>query len=390
LQPVRRRRTLSVAYLCIVSLFVWRVASFYEPRTGFTSLIGFGDLFEPGALPTLKALPHVVRRHSAGYDGQFYAQLAMDPLLRDPATDRAMDDAPLRARRILFAWTAYLSGWGRPRWILQAYAIQNAVCWLALAALLITWFPPHDARLVSLWGATVLTGGLIWSVRASLLDGPSLLLIAIGMAALERGRAWVAAAIFSVAGLGRETNLLAAASLLAPKPLSWKFVLIRAAQTILVVVPFAIWLDYMYAIYLDRVYTSGQTLAVPFAGFAWKWRSILARVGAGTGWQSRYSVVTLISITAQTLFLLARPRWNDAWWRLGFAYVMLMSVLGQPLWTGEPGTAARVLLPLTLAVNVLLRACDRPASFWPWFAAVNLSTLEGLAMLHIPLLSRWF
>ena len=72
--------------------------------------------------------------------------MALDPLLRDPATDRAMDDAPLRARRILLSWTAYVLGLGRPAWIVQAFALQNVFAWLALSVLLRRWFDLTTVR----------------------------------------------------------------------------------------------------------------------------------------------------------------------------------------------------------------------------------------------------
>ena len=83
---------------------------------------------------------------SPGYDGQFYAQLAVEPLLRNRRLDKALDTPPYRARRILFSWTAYVLGLGRPRWILKAYALQNIIAWLLLAWLLLRWFPPSAPR----------------------------------------------------------------------------------------------------------------------------------------------------------------------------------------------------------------------------------------------------
>ena len=56
-----------------------------------------------------------------------------------------MDLAPYRARRILFSWTAFLLGLGRPAWILEAYALQNVAGWLLLAALLTRWMPLTSA-----------------------------------------------------------------------------------------------------------------------------------------------------------------------------------------------------------------------------------------------------
>ena len=93
----------------------------------------------------LRAIPHF-RSPLVSYDGQFYAQRALDPLLRDPEVDHAMDLAPFRARRILFSWTAYLLGMGRPAWIIEAYALQNVVCWLIIAVLLTRWLSPVSAR----------------------------------------------------------------------------------------------------------------------------------------------------------------------------------------------------------------------------------------------------
>jgi hypothetical protein len=94
-----------------IAVFLWSVGQYYDSRTGFTSLIMFGERFQPRVLATVKDLP-VPIEPGPGYDGQFYAQMATDPLLRDPAIDRALDLAPHR-RRIL-SWTAYAAGWARP------------------------------------------------------------------------------------------------------------------------------------------------------------------------------------------------------------------------------------------------------------------------------------
>src|SRR4051812_48565045 len=94
------------AALLVVAIFVSSIARFYHPGTGFTALIGFarGHKYEA---PQLRALSHYQYPEWASYDGQFYAQRAFDPFIRDPAVDRAMDLPPFRARRILLSWTAY-------------------------------------------------------------------------------------------------------------------------------------------------------------------------------------------------------------------------------------------------------------------------------------------
>jgi hypothetical protein len=182
------------------------VARFYHPRTGFTALIAFGAGLTEA--PALGDVPHEIAPPWASYDGQFYAQRALDPLCRDPRVDRAIDLPAFRARRILFSWTAYALGLGRPVWIIQVYALQNVVCWLLLAWVLARWIPPDSGRGVALWTACLFSHGALWSVRFALLDVPSLLLIACAVRAAEARRPLVSAAIVGIAGLGRETNLL--------------------------------------------------------------------------------------------------------------------------------------------------------------------------------------
>jgi hypothetical protein len=380
-----RWRTTAFAFLphlIAIIVFATGFSRFYDHREGFTALIGFGSRFEARNVPAIASLPRHIYRRSSGYDGQFYAQIATDPLLKDPATDRAMDNMPLRARRILFAWTAWLAGAGRPWWILQAYALQNVACWIVLSVILLRWFVPGSARMTALWIATLFSAGLLWSVRFALLDGPSLLLIALAMAALERGRSSVATVILSVAALGRETNLLAA-SILAPTDRSWAAIAQAAARGVLVLAPLALWFDYIYSLYRDQIYTSGSTISVPFAGLAWKLDLVWTRIAVvGVSGLGSLSVLTLVSLAVQAAYVLARMEWGNPWWRLGVSYVGLLPFLGRPLWEGETATALRVMVPLALVFNVLLRDCAEPRRFWSLLVAGNLTVLSSLMMLR--------
>jgi hypothetical protein len=46
-------------------------------------------------------------------------------------------------------------------------------------------------------------------VRFALTEGPGLLLVALAVAAIERGRPWLASGLMALIGLGRETNFIA-------------------------------------------------------------------------------------------------------------------------------------------------------------------------------------
>jgi hypothetical protein len=145
--------------------------------------------------------------------------------------------------------------------------------------------------------------------------------------------------------------------------------------------PILVWFDYIRSIYHARVLTSGETLALPFEGPLWRLRQALEPVAsAGITKDAALMILVAAALCAQIGWLLARPAWRDPWWRLGVAYALLLPFLGKPLWAGQPPTALRVLLPLLLAFNVRLRACERPAVFWTLFVLGNATVIQGMIL----------
>ena len=234
-------RAIRWAYVATVVVFLASLAQYYQRNTGFTTLISFGDQFEKTRLPAVVEVPHFVHYQSPGYDGQFYAQLAVEPLLRNRRLERAMDSPSYRARRMLFSWSAYALGLGRPAWILKAYALQNIVAWLLLAWVLLRWLPPSAPRNAVAWIGCLFGVGLIYSVRFALTEGPGLLLIALAVIAIERGRPWLASGLMALVGLGRETNFIAGGLLVDRVPRRWPDALGVAMRGALMVAPFAAW-----------------------------------------------------------------------------------------------------------------------------------------------------
>ena len=175
------------AYLVVVAAFLAMVARYYHPAYGFTAFLEMPASSHDRELPAVRSAPHYDHPRSTGYDGQFYAQLAVDPLLRDPAIDQALDNPPYRAHRILFSWIAWALGAGRPAWILQAASLENVLAWLVLAWVLALLIPPTSARHFVLWTGCLLSHGTLMSVRYALPDGLSLLLIVAAALLVERG-----------------------------------------------------------------------------------------------------------------------------------------------------------------------------------------------------------
>jgi hypothetical protein len=352
-----------------VILFLAWVARFYHPGTGFTAFITFPDGHDHSAA-AMREVPHF-HHFAESYDGQFYALRALDPLVRDPAIDRGIDLAPYRARRILFSWTAYALGLGRPAWILQAYSLQNVACWLILAMLLTRWIPLTSPRGLALWLACLFSHGMAWSVRFALLDVPSLVLIALAVIAVEKRRPLLAAAVTGIAGLGRETNVLALAAQPLPNRLrGWGRL---ALAGVLAVLPLLIWLDYLRSVYRANILRGTKQFAVPGTALVDAWRDVIFQDVAASGLLSLQGLWLglLFSLAVQACYLVVRREYSSPWWRVGAVYAVLMLLLDRVLADPNTGAITRVLLPLTVGFNVLLASETRPARFWPWFAAGN-------------------
>jgi hypothetical protein len=75
-----------VAALAAVALFVALIARFWHPVYGFTSLIQLDAPNDELKITAFRELPVFVHRDNGGYDGLYYAQIAHDPTLRDPAS----------------------------------------------------------------------------------------------------------------------------------------------------------------------------------------------------------------------------------------------------------------------------------------------------------------
>jgi hypothetical protein len=362
----------------LVAVFLVAISRFYHPGTGFTALIGFpeGHAYEA---PAMRGIPHFDYPAWASYDGQFYAQRAFDPLARDPAVDRAMDLAPFRARRILFSWTAYLAGLGRPAWILEAYALQNVAAWLILAVLLARWMPPGTPRGLAAWSACLCSHGLLWSVRFALLDGPSLLLLAIAVRLAETGRPLASAAVAGINGLGRETNMLGALAQPVPrKARDWARLIVACA---LIVLPLLFWEDYLYSIYRSTIFAGADQLTPPGRGLAFAAGGIVRALRAkGSFTAVGLQACLVLALIVQGCYLAVRAETRQPWWRIGAGYLVLMLVMNEVLWDPATGAISRVVLPMTVAFNVLL-AQDRRGWFWPWFILGNLHVIPGFWVL---------
>lgn len=361
-------------YLACVLVFLVGVAGFYRPGVGFTSMVRFGKARESRVIPELRAVPRFIVGGS-GYDGQFYAQLAANPAPWKAEVRAALDNPPYRSGRIVTSLVAYVLGGGNPAYAVHVYAAMNIVVWLTLAWLLLHFFPPGTPWDFACWAGILFSAGTMMSVCRALPDLSAFALMVAGLRLWETARPTAAAGVFGLAGLVRETSILAAA-IVAEKPSTRQAVLRMAGRIALIAAP-ALALTLVLRHIAGKSHAAADNFALPFVAFVRRW--IL--IGKDGVLRSAGVVATMLSIAVQVGFFASRMRLADARFRLGAVYAVLFAFTSDAIWEGYPGSAPRVLLPLLFAFNLALPRTPR-------FAALlllgNLSVVTGFHNLTHP------
>lgn len=366
------------ARLLLVVVFAWLTGRFWDTYYGFTRFLQMNTHTLARCEPVLRQAP--IFTYTEGYDGQFYAQLAAHPAVKDPLLARSIDTVGYRARRILLSWMAWALAGGNPVNAVRTYAWLNLAVWAGLAGLLWVLFPVRVGwRGTLAWAGILFSAGALHSVRMALTDLLALLLVASGVMAVERKRFGWASTWVGLGGLARETVLLGLTALLPgnrSKPRDW---LRAVGWGTLAVLPLGVW-----GLYLQAAEPGTNNLAWPLTGWATKWSELFYDLSHGSN--PGLTLTTLlahVALSVQVIYVLLRPAPKDLWWRVGAAYGVLLLILGTAVWEGYPGAVDRVLLPLTLVFNVLVVRRHAP---WGWLILGNLGVFSGFMTLsHVPI-----
>ena len=387
--PRLLRSALVFLVVCGLCAFVVRTyALAYDPVYGWTKMIVFGQDFADRTLPRLQRLTHYTETSEGGhggYDGQFYAQLALDVSLRDPEFARSLDMPAYRARRIGLPATAFVLGGFKPRRVLQAYALGNLFFWFVLLGALYRLLRPRTVRALLCLCGGCLCSGAIASMERSLVDLPTTALLVAGLAAGSLG----GYALLAAAALTRETSVLAAAGfwdgrLPWREGGSWKRGLAVLAAA---AVPLAAWLLYVNFRLGHDTQAGVGNFALPL--YAMGARLVeqchrLAAIGGGNFFHhffrgdwlythyATFELLTILTTFFQGLFLVLRRDWRSPFWRVGASYLLLGSVLGPAVWD-DTSAAARVLLPMTVCFYLQLARERGRGWFWTFLVLGSLS-----------------
>ncbi len=366
----------SVAFVALISsvpiaLLVWG----FDRDSGFLGFLQVGSDFESRALPELRAArPPMDSPY--GYDGQFYAQVALDPTLGRPDLPHALDNSAYRSTRIGLPLLAHVLGLGQPSAALQIYALLNFGFWILLLVMFLKYVGIDRPRDMLLAAALLWTTGTLVSLGRALTDFPA---VAVGVTALWLGSNRTASAgLLSAACLIKDTSVL---QILA---IGWPERLDRSALRLVVtwglmLVPLAAWSLYVRSVLPNSSIPLASNFDLPFSAIAQKMLTETINVGQmiREGRFSRIATFELLapaSLLVQAAYLVRYPRFESSAWRYGVAVVPLMLVISDAVWE-EQIAFSRALLPLTASFNLLVHAHEEGRSYVCWYIAGNAGML---------------
>lgn len=357
-------------------------ARVYDPHYGWSRLVDFGRYFEPTDLPRLRRHTHAVQ-DGMGNDGQFYAQMAIDPSLRDPVFNEALDNPPYRARRIGLPTVAFCLGGGKPGRAVQAYALANLLFWFVLLGALVPLYRPWTGKQVLCFALGLVCFGTLTSMEHAMVDLPAAAMLFVGLAV----GGWGKYGGFAAAVLTRETSVVAALGCLnLRQPLRETRWVRELGLLGLATLPFVGWMLYIRSRFGGLEGTVGinnfswplvavaERFASGWKQFAYNGLSVAARENL-FGWlyldENVHETLTLTAACVQMLYFALRRDLQSSVWRTGVGYAVLCCVLGSAVW-GSTFAAARVVLPMTLCFYLLL-AREKDGWFWPFLVLGSLS-----------------
>jgi hypothetical protein len=345
----------------------------YSSQYGFLGLIYFGKEFKDTSLPEVRDINPPTETDS-GYDGQFYAQVALVPLLNRKDLSAALDDPTYRARRIGLSWLAFCLGLGWPALVLQVYAVLNFFLWLILLVLLYQLSGFRQIRDFLLAGSMLWTTGTLASIERALTDLPAAVISVLGIVLNVH---WTLKALFfGVAGLFKETAVLGFGARAWPDQEQQGGVAKRLfLSCTIMIVPLALWIFYVHSKMRGGIGWENDNFTWSFAGIFMKvYEAFFQLSRSGRTRLQLHLVFELIcplSLLVQSVYLFFKPRVSSDIWRSGIGFAILLCCLGSGIWI-EQNAYARVLLPLTFCFNLLVHKQERGIAFGAWYFLGNI------------------
>jgi hypothetical protein len=143
-----------------------------------------------------------------------------------------------------------------------------------------------------------------------------------------------------------------------------------------IIAPFICWSGYVSTVFGGNIVEQSHSVGGPLIGLIehvyYTGKVLLTHLTK----QSIFVFLAPLSLIVEALYVMIRPRLDSAYWRMGIGFALLYFVLAEPAFI-EQGGYTRIVLPLTVAFNLLLIQYEK-RYFIGWFCAGNVGLTVGI------------
>ena len=323
---------------------------------------------------------------SAGYDGQFYYRLALDPANWNATAFGITMDQSYRYTRIGYPLVAWLVSAGQHQLVPAALVAINLVG-VAAMAMLGGMFARESGR-HALWGlAFAAYFGLVISVGRDTAEPLAEACMLGGLLAYRRNRYVLTAGLFAFGAITRETILLAPAAIAVTRLIAMARRRTGPGLADLTwVVPAAVYGLLEVAVHFvvkgefPLLANSSRNLTVPFTAMVDALRYDIAHINTG---HLGPTDIDLLEYATLGLFILAglAAGWvttAPAHERLAFVFFVLqLGLLSSQIWTSTFGDGRSLIEPYLMAL-ILLFATPRRYLSWRYLSLIAACAVPAL------------
>jgi hypothetical protein len=335
--------------------------------------------------------PGLLRVPSAGYDGQFYYRLALDPANWHATAFGITMDQSYRFTRIGYPILAWIASLGQHRLVPVVLVVLNLLAVAAMAMLGAAF--ARQAGRHALWGlAFAAYFGLVISVGRDTAEPLAEACMLGGLLAYRRGTAAMyltAAGLFSYGAITRETILFAPAAIAVIRLIAIARRRARPGLADLTwVLPAAAFGLVELAVHIvvkgevPLLANSGRNLTAPFTALAHALKYNAAHLN--TAHLSpidiamlEYATLAIFILAGFAVLMITSAPGHE---RLAFVFFVLqLGLLSGQIWNSTFGEGRSLIEPYLMAL-VLLVSTPRRYLSWPYLAAIVACVLPALAV----------
>lgn len=335
--------------------------------------------------------------NAAGYDGQFYYRLALDPFNWNKTAFGITMDQPYRYTRIGYPMVAWLLSFGQHQLVPVVLVAINLVCVAAMAYLGAMF--ARDSGRHALWGlAFAAYFGLVISVGRDTAEPLAEACMLGGLLAYRRSKPILATFLFAFGAITRETILLAPVAIAATRLVEMARRRTRPGLADLTwVVPAAVYGIVELAVHFvvkgefPLLASSGRNLAAPFTAMVHALTFDIRHIN--TAHLSpidiallEYATLGIFILAGLAVLLVTTAPGHE---RLAFVFFVLqLGLLSGQIWTSTFGEGRSLIEPYLMAL-ILLLATPRHYLSWRYLglivacAAPTLAVVARRRILHM-------